>query len=165
MKLSEEKSTMKRHQQLQSLSREHHNGLLASLLLKKGIAKNADPDTMAAFIVDFWKNDLAIHFEKEETVLLPALRYTSFDENLKECLLKEHKLLRSHVHALQHKEPTVLLINDFAELLEQHIRFEERIFFPEAEKKLTEEQLQQIGEQLKDDETSNCMNYPLKFWE
>jgi hemerythrin-like domain-containing protein len=165
MRLSEEKSTMKRHQQLQSLSREHHNGLLASLLLKKGIARNADPDTMATFIVDFWKNDLAAHFEKEETVLLPALRHTLFDEHLNEYLLEEHRLLRSYVHALQDTEPTVSLIKDFAELLEQHIRFEERIFFPEAEKKLTEAQLQQIGEQLKDDETSNCMNYPVKFWE
>jgi hemerythrin-like domain-containing protein len=165
MRLSEEKSTMKRHQQLKSLSREHHNGLLASLLLKKGIAKNADPDIMAAFIIDFWKNDLAVHFEKEEMVLLPALSYTLFDEHLNKRLLEEHKRLRSYVLALQHEEPTALLINDFAGLLEQHIRFEERIFFPEAEKKLTEEQLQQIGEQLKDDEASNCMNYPFKFWE
>src|SRR6516164_7346211 len=141
MRLSEEKSTMKRHQQLQSLSRDHHNGLLASLLLKKGIAKDADLHTMATFIVDFWKNDLAAHFEKEETVLLPALHHTSFDENLNARLLEEHKRLRSYVHDLQHEEPTDSLINDFAGLLEQHIRFEERIFFPEAEKKLTEGQL------------------------
>jgi hemerythrin-like domain-containing protein len=156
---------MKRHQQLQSLSREHHNGLLASLLLKKGIAKGADPNTMANFTVDFWKNDLAVHFEKEETVLLPALRHRSFDESLNGRLLEEHKLLRSYVHDLQDKNPTVSLINAFAELLEQHIRFEERIFFPEAEKTLTEEQLQQIGAQLEDDGASNCMNYSLKFWE
>ena len=156
---------MKRHQQLRQLSREHHNGLLASLLLKKGIAKDADLNTMTTFIVDFWKNDLEVHFEKEETVLLPALHHTLFDEHLNTRLLEEHQLLRSYIYALQHKEPTVSLINAFAELLEQHIRFEERIFFPEAEKKLTEEQLQQIGELLEDGETSNCMNYPLKFWE
>jgi len=156
---------MKRHQQLQPLSREHHNGLLASLLLKKGIAKDADVNTMTAFIADFWRNDLAVHFEKEETVLLPALRHTLFGEYLNRRLLEEHELLRSYIHDLQGKEPTVSLINAFAELLEQHIRFEERIFFPEAEKKLSEEQLKQLGEQLEDDEVSNCINYPLKFWE
>ena len=53
----------------------------------------------------------------------------------------------------------------FATLLEQHIRFEERTYFPEVEKILTEKQLRQIGEHLQNDDHTNCMNYPVKFWE
>jgi len=38
-------------------------------------------------------------------------------------------------------------------------------FFPEAEKLLTEEQLQQLGKHLHEGDTQNCINYPVKFWE
>jgi hemerythrin-like domain-containing protein len=155
---------MKRHEQLQPLSRQHHNGLLAALLLKKGIAKSAAANVMAAFIVDFWKNDLTEHFESEEEVLIPALINTSLDKDLTEQLLKEHALIRSYIDSLKNKADDLSTIKAFTELLEKHIRFEEKIYFPEAEKLLSQEQLQKIGEQLKE-EGENCMNYPVKFWE
>lgn len=155
---------MKRHKELQPLSRQHHNGLLAALLLKKGIAKAADKNVMAAFILDLWKQDLKQHFESEEEFLIPALTNTSFDEALNKYLLEEHKLLRSYINSLQNEEPSISVIESFAKLLEQHIRFEERVYFPAAEEVLSEEQLKHIGEQLKD-EDANCINYPVKFWE
>src|SRR5581483_5277516 len=94
---------MKRHKQLQTLSRQHHNGLLAALLLKKGIAKGANEKLMSDFILDFWKQDLEEHFNSEEEILLPALVNTTFDNNLNERLLKEHEMLRSFVMSLQNK--------------------------------------------------------------
>ena len=156
---------MKRHEQLQSLSRQHHNGLLAALLLKKGIEKTADANVMTAFIIDFWKNDLKKHFENEEQVLIPALNNTSFDKNLNDQLLEEHTQLRSYIDALKNNADDISTIESFAALLEKHIRFEERTYFPEAEKILSEEQLKKVGEQLKDEEGENCINYPVKFWE
>ena len=155
---------MKRHEQLQPLSRQHHNGLLAALLLKKGIAKSAAANLMAAFIVDFWKNDLNEHFESEEEVLIPALINTSLDKNLTEQLLKEHALIRSYIDLLKDNPDDLSTIKAFQELLEKHIRFEEKVYFPAAEKLLSEEQLQKIGGQLKE-EGENCMNYSVKFWE
>ena len=156
---------MKRHEQLQSLSRQHHNGLLAALLLKKGIEKTVDANVMTAFIIDFWKNDLKKHFENEEQVLIPALNNTSFDKNLNDQLLEEHTQLRSYIDALKNNADDISTIESFAALLEKHIRFEERTYFPEAEKILSEEQLKKVGEQLKDEEGGNCINYPVKFWE
>jgi hemerythrin-like domain-containing protein len=155
---------MKRHQQLQPLSRQHHNGLLAAMLLKKGIAKAADANVMATFIIDFWKQDLKDHFESEEKVLVPALTGTSFNQSLNKRLLEEHELLRSYIYSLQNKPAAIPAIKDFTDRLEQHIRFEERKYFPEAEKVLTEEQMKQIGKQLKDNDAANCINYPIKFW-
>ena len=156
---------MKRHEQLQSLSRQHHNGLLAALLLKKGIEKTADANVMAAFIIDFWNNDLKEHFENEEQVLIPALNNTSFDKNLNDQLFEEHAQIRSYVEILKNNADNISTVQSFAALLEKHIRFEERTYFPEAEKNLSEEQLQKVGEQLKDEEGENCINYPVKFWE
>ena len=155
---------MKRHKELQPLSRQHHNGLLAALLLKKGIAKAADKNVMAAFILDLWKQDLKEHFESEEQFLIPVLNNTSFDEALNKRLLEEHALLRSYINSLQNEQPSISVIGSFAKLLEQHIRFEERTYFSAAEEVLSEDQLKHIGGQLKD-EDANCINYPVKFWE
>lgn len=155
---------MKRHKELQPLSRQHHNGLLAVLLLKKGIAKAADKNVMAAFILDLWKQNLEMHFKSEEELLIPFLTNTSFDKALNKHLLEEHSLLRSYINSLQSEDPSILVIESFAKLLEQHVRFEERVYFPAAEEALSEEQLKEIGEQLKG-EDANCVNYPVKFWE
>jgi hemerythrin-like domain-containing protein len=156
---------MKRHEKLQPLSRQHHNGLLAALLVKKGIAKSADPDVMSAFIVNFWDEDLKAHFEREEEVLIPSLLNTSFDKNLSDQLLREHALIRSYIDSLRSKTGDMSVITAFADTLERHIRFEERRYFPEAEQVLSEEQLQKLGEQLKEEERQNCLYYPLKFWQ
>lgn len=158
-------NSMKRHDQLQPLSRQHHNGLLAALLLKKGIKKSADPKTMADFILQFWNSDLEAHFKSEETVLIPALKETAFDETLTKRLMNEHTALRSYIYSLQYDDGLISVIEDFAYLLEEHIRFEERVYFPEAENILNEEQLQNIGAALHEDDEINCMNYPVKFWE
>lgn len=156
---------MKRHLQLQPLSRQHHNGLLAVLLLKKGIKKAAAPKEMAAFILDFWYKDLEDHFKAEEDHLLPAVAITNFDQQLIDTLKEEHELLRSYIYMLQDDPINVEVIEQFHTLLEQHIRFEEKQFFPETEKLLTEIQLQQLGKHLHEGDTQNCVNYPVKFWE
>ena len=156
---------MKRHKQLQPLSREHHNGLLAALLLKKGIKKSAVTNVMADFIIDFWNTELEAHFNSEENVLIPALKETAFDETLTRRLLNEHFAMRSYIHSLQNGLTDVSIIEDFATLLEEHIRFEERIYFPEAENFLNEEQLLAIGSHLHENKETNCINYAVKFWE
>ena len=156
---------MKRHVQLQPLSRQHHNGLLAALLLKKGIKKAASPKKMAAFIIDFWYKDLEDHFKAEEDYLLPAVATVDFDENLIDTLKEEHTLLRSYVYFLQDDPANVEIIEQFSTLLEQHIRFEEKQFFPETEKLLTEQQLEELGKHFQEGDTQSCMNYPVKFWE
>lgn len=156
---------MKRDNNLQPLSRQHHNGLLMALLLSKGIKKNANLKTMADFILDSWKKELNQHFILEEEILLPALKEKTFDPTLTARLLSEHQQIRSLVRRMEKGEFTVEDISDFSRLLEQHIRFEERIYFPEAEKQLTPDELKHIGGLLQDTEDSNCINYPIKFWD
>lgn len=156
---------MKRNEHLQPLSRQHHNGLLMALLISKGLKKGADPALIREFIISGWNQELKDHFTQEETILIPALQQTSFDPELTSRLLNEHGQIRSIVnHALVGEvDPTEL--SRFASLLEQHIRFEERVYFPEAEKLLSESQLRELGEGLHEDNSVNCINYPIKFWE
>ena len=156
---------MKRDENLQPLSRQHHNGLLMTLLLSKGVRRNADPNVMADFIIDGWKKELNQHFIMEEELLIPTLKKKKFDPLLTDRLLSEHFEIRSIINKFTGGNFTVADISDFAELLEKHIRFEERTYFAEAEKCLSHEELQSIGKLLKESEDANCINYPIKFWE
>lgn len=156
---------MKRHEQLQPLSRQHHNGLLMAMLLTKGLKKNASPDLMRDFISRGWRDELKEHFEMEESVLIPALEKKSFYPALTRQLLEEHRQLRLIVQKAIDHSATVNDISAFASLLEKHIRFEEKIYFPRAEEALHETELIQIGGLLHEDRSKNCMNYPHKFWE
>lgn len=156
---------MKRHIQLQPLSRQHHNGLLAVLLLNKGIKKAASPQDMAAFILYFWQHDLAEHFAAEEQILLPAVPRTTSTEALINQLIDEHAAIRQYVSLLEKDPSGVVYIKEFTALLEKHIRFEERVFFPLIETLLDEITLAGIGASLHEDLQNNCMNYSIKFWE
>lgn len=156
---------MKRHVQLQPLSRQHHNGLLVALLVMKGLQRNAQPPVIAGFILHNWHNELAEHFQREEEVLIPAVEGKFLDDKLTQQLLHEHRQIRAIITKIQQEAYTKEELNTFAELLEKHIRFEERMYFPLVEKLLTEEELITVGAQLHDEKQFNCINYPIKFWE
>ena len=156
---------MKRNEHLQPLSRQHHNGLLAALLLKKGLARNADITVMATFILDFWKDDLQAHFLDEEQHLLPMATADTFDQQLNDQLLDEHSRLRIIVDRIKTGTYSGDDIAAFANLLETHIRFEERVYFPALEAALDASRLAAAGAHLHDRDEKNCMQYPARFWE
>lgn len=156
---------MKRHEQLQPLSRQHHNGLLAALLLSKGVKKNASTFVMRDFIIYTWQTDLEKHFSDEENFLLPAIKHTAIYDTLGQQMLQEHAVIRSLVQSFRQNDVSHNDIQKFANLLEAHIRFEERMLFPETEEQLTEEEMNAFGANLHEGDERNCMNYFIKFWE
>jgi hemerythrin-like domain-containing protein len=155
---------MKRDKNLQPLSRQHHNGLLMALLLSKGMKKNADLKVMADFILDAWQKELHQHFIAEEGILLPALSGKAFNHELTARILSEHNQIRSIIKRILEDQFTTEDLRLFFQTLERHIRFEERIYFPAAEKILDPDELHRIGESLYRSEAMNCMDYPIKFW-
>jgi len=155
---------MKRNIHLQPLSRQHHNGLLAVLLLNKGVAKNADLTAMQAFVNYIFINDLEEHFMLEEKHLLPIMLHYPALAEYAARITDEHQLLQQLKDDIN-QLPTTANINAFADLLEQHIRFEERHAFPGSEKYFTEKEFNRLGELLGHQDDKNCMSYPVKFWE
>lgn len=121
---------LKRSKELVPLSKEHHEGLLAGWKLKQGIANGTDPQAMADFIAWFWAADLKEHFRKEEDVLVPHL---PADNEWVQQMWREHREIRSLVDDCVAK-PGAALFVQLADALNDHIRFEERVLFPYAEK-------------------------------
>lgn len=157
-------SPLKRNISLQPLSREHHNILIAILLVKKGIRKKAAPGIMANFIGEVFTLTLHHHFRKEEQILFPIMEKHEALKEMITTIKQEHEKLTEWNHQLDiaaEEETVKNLIN----LMEQHIRFEERKVFPAIEQNCTKEELEAIGKQWGAEEEKTCINYPIRFWE
>jgi hemerythrin-like domain-containing protein len=129
---------MKRHEALVHLSRDHHFGLLLVWKLKQGLAKEVSVERMAKYISVFYQHHLKPHFfEEEETIF--------------KILGEEHLLIKEAISQHRTFEKMILAgfkntnqIKKFRELLELHIRKEEREIFPEIENAATDEQLEAL---------------------
>lgn len=154
---------MKRDPNLYPLSWQHQNGLMAVLLLKKGINKGADVQVMSDFIHSLWEAELKEHFLAEEEALVPGndKQHQTYYQKLK----TEHQLLAGMIEIISRQEADLFLINKFQQQLEQHIRFEEREFFPWLEQHFTAAELEKMGAQLQHLPSKTCVNYKVKFWE
>lgn len=119
---------MKRHPKLQNLSREHHGALQLALKAKRA-AMSGDQtqiDAMAAICVTAFYAELEPHFVAEENTFLPLLQATG-EDRLVAQLERDHKELRRLSVQLQQPDAKTLL--GFADLLNSHVRFEEREMF------------------------------------
>lgn len=129
---------MKRHEALVQLSRDHHFGLLLCWKLKEGLKKEISPERMSRYIQLFYLQNLKPHFQEEEETLFPILG----DEN--PFIIEAVEQHREFARMVQKGFRTPQEIQVFRDLLELHIRKEERVIFPEIEATATEEQLQNL---------------------
>ena len=86
-------------------------------------------------VLDFYASNLVAHFRAEEQVLFPLLhRRHSGNATMIDELIKDHDWIRHAVPKLRALTGLAKLIFDFGDLLERHIRKEERELFPLFEK-------------------------------
>ncbi len=126
---------IKRHEALQPWSREHHQGLLLSWKIKKGFALNVDPQRIKDYCDWFWENHLVPHFETEEKYLFPIL---GEDNQLVQQALDEHGQLKA---MFEQEEADTDTLSQIESLLNDHIRFEERILFNAIQEIATSEEI------------------------
>jgi Hemerythrin HHE cation binding domain len=136
---------MKRSDALAPLSRDHHAALDAALFLKR-----ATPETAASALERFrafYARHGERHFEIEEQLLLPALpdddaEWAAGSERVR----REHADLRARAAAAGSDD--VEALRELGARLNDHVRFEEREFFPLAEARLAPGELEALGRQI-----------------
>lgn len=131
---------LKRHKALQPLSREHHHGLLLSWKIRTGFSKNIEPERIRVYADWFFENHLIPHFEVEETHIFTILETN--DKLIKKALADHRRIKRLFAET----EDDAKTLSKIEETLEQHIRFEERVLFPEIQQVATEAQMALIEE-------------------
>lgn len=132
---------MKRHPSLQPLSDDHHRALvLARRLRRESTGMDAGAlEGLAREVRQEFGAELEPHFRVEERWLLPALEDRGGDR-LAAQTLEDHARLRALVHGLWSEDTA----QELGTLLERHVRFEERVLFPEAEALLSEVELASV---------------------
>ena len=136
---------LKRHKALQPFSREHHHGLLLSWKIRSGFSKNIELERIKSYADWFFEHQLIPHFDLEEEHIFPLM---DPDHELIKRALADHRRLKRLFNDTKDVEKS---LHKIEEELEKHIRFEERILFPEIQKNATDEQLTLI-EDIHDDE-------------
>ncbi len=137
---------MKRAEQLQKSSREHHG----SLVMAKKIALIAEEGTEQELLEaietlkEYNGSELEEHFQHEErTIFTPIFEYYKEHIPLATILLKEHGYIRMLIPRLN-PETARKDLADFALVLKNHTRLEERELFPIVESLFTQEQLDAV---------------------
>ena len=141
---------MKRANQLQPLSRQHHLGLNLSRHAKECTDERIE-------IAKHWHNltsyidDMQYHFQIEDNLIANALEpYRAIQPDVAsvlETLAGQHKQLHQLMNTVgKHgsKDVTVTQVKELGTLLYDHIRFEERELYPTVEKYLTEAELDAV---------------------
>ncbi len=136
-----ERAPIVRHDALAPLSRDHYGGLVQA----RHLIRAADGDDTArrkaiAEFVDAWDHEIAEHFRDEERLLTALL-----DDEDRQRLLDEHarlSALATDARTMRrHVDPDPAALRQLGEMLEQHIRWEERHLFRHLQDRLSAAQL------------------------
>jgi mannose-6-phosphate isomerase-like protein (cupin superfamily) len=117
---------VKRHPALVALSHDHHHALVHARRLREG-----DP----AGFAEFFARDLVRHFRQEEEVVFPLLAEVGEHPPELARALVEH----ARVRALARRPGPEL-----GELLEAHVRLEERVLFETIQRAVPDERLTEL---------------------
>jgi hemerythrin-like domain-containing protein len=140
---------MKRAPELRDLSDHHHQGLVQARRLRRAataVEETSLEETSEAFL-KFWQEGTTAHFREEEEVLLPVLARYEQDVSRGSVadMLGQHARIRGLVMQLSDElregEGRPETLRNIGELLETHIRLEEREVFPMIEETLSEDAL------------------------
>ncbi len=128
---------IKRNASLRPYSIDHHQGLLLCWKIRTGLKKGVEADRIGKYVSWFYDHHLAPHFRLEEQYIFPIL---GTDHEMSIRAVAEHQILTE----LAQQQQTALSLANFADALDNHIRFEERQLFQEVQRLATPEQLQLI---------------------
>src|SRR6185312_474100 len=125
---------MKRHRSLVALSHDHHHALVAARRLREAATADGNPTLAVAAFIRFFATENTAHFRDEEEKLFPLVAEREEARPLVTRALLEHQRLRRRVSRLAHEVEMRAAMTEAAELLEGHVRFEERELFPLIER-------------------------------
>ncbi len=151
--MEEDIKPIKRSEQLAPLSREHHDGLLFAWKIRQGMENRTPLEMMRKYAMWFWKHHIKPHFFQEEKILIPHM---PAGHPLATRMLEEHDHIRELILGLD-DEADKRTLEILCNLLDSHIRFEERELFAWLEENLTPGQRDAIFIQLE--------KYPVHFEE
>lgn len=154
-----ERKPIKRNEHIVKLSRDHHASLLFCWKLRQGIKYHISAERLIKYVQYFWQHHLSIHFKEEEEFLFVP----PHDEVVQKAI-DDHQNIKIFVEqiSLHGAESGNNVLMELADMVNDHVRYEERILFPHLEEKLSDQQLQKIGSEINKEPLTD--NYEDNFW-
>ena len=159
----EDRKPIKRSNELVPLSRDHHSGLLLCWKIRTGIKNGIDEKRIAAYVVFYYQSQLSGHFRQEEEYVFTL---SGPQDSMIQKALDEHREINNLVAQLENNTSTgYAVLEQLADKLDDHIRYEERELFPYIEQNVASNLLVSAGEIIA--ELHNDINEPAwedEFW-
>lgn len=152
----------KRHQAIVSFSKEHHFGLLLSWKIRNGLAHGVDEKRISDYLLYIFKEDILWHFHDEETLLFSPL--PAGDLMIAKAT-DGHRLLKALASEIEQSKNDAALLIKFADELEEHIRYEERILFNYLQVKILPDELEKIEQRFSNNSRMIDEQWKDCFWE
>ena len=131
--------------------------------IRQGLKNNIQPERICEYVKYFWHQNLQRHFLEEEKILFAPIK----DRQVKRAI-NEHKQIRHQIEDLTNnlgKNDVQKSLARIADMVNDHVRYEERELFPHLERKLSKEQLANIGKQIQKQYSSSLTDqYEDEFW-
>jgi len=146
---------LKRDPALVPLSRDHHEALVQARALRiaasGGEAERGKHPVLATArgFLGYFEQQLLGHMQDEERTLLPVAEAAGVDS---QRIRSEHQELRGLAagigESLRAASDPAALMQEAGQLLDDHVRYEERAFFEAVQQALTAQQLHDLGRAL-----------------
>ena len=150
---------MKRSEHIIELSRDHHVGLLFCWKIRQGINKNITTERMVQYIDYFWHNNLKNHFDEEETCL-----FILKDDSKCLIAIEEHKAIETLIKYILNTNVSYENLSALADMVDNHIRYEERDLFPYLEQTIPPAELEIIGKKIAEIHQQEKDEFKDAFW-
>jgi hemerythrin-like domain-containing protein len=158
----ESHTPLKRHQAIVSFSKDHHFALLLVWKIRQGLNKTVNPERISNYVAYFFKEDLEKHFKDEEQLLFSKLPVGDFLRNRAEA---EHTAIYLLIAAIVQKKNNASLLSQLADVLENHIRFEERELFTHLQNKISPADLDAIETRFSNNSKAIDEKWEDVFWD
>jgi hypothetical protein len=143
---------MKRHPALIPLSRDHHDGLVQAVRLRRAATDGGAAGRLAAAreFGEFFRNEERVHLREEEEELFPLLlRHAPLQPALLREARVQHIQLEGFARTLEIAVAAGAVDRETLDatgaLLDAHIRLEERQLFPLIEELVPDDELRGLG--------------------
>lgn len=153
---------IKRHPAIVSFSKNHHFGLLLVWKIRQGLGKAVDPARISNYVSFFFKEDLGKHFKEEEQLLFCELPEK---DSLRRRAEADHQSILKLVAAITEQKSDIALLNQLADELEAHIRFEERELFNHLQNNIESGKLEEIAKRFPNNGKAIDEKWEDVFWE
>lgn len=151
----------KRNEHIKNLSREHHFNLLFCWKIRQGLQKEVAINRICKYVQYFWQN-LQLHFREEEKFFFAPMK-----DRMVQRAINEHKHIKKQIINLENNAENNArkLLVELADLVYDHVQYEERELFPHLEKTLSKEQMENISNQIQKHNPSTLLDYyEDQFW-